>query len=261
MSLLEVCVDDVAGLNAAIQGGADRIELCSSLAIGGLTPSAGLMAEASHHSVPVVALIRPRSGGFLYSAAEERVMLRDIELAAELGLAGVAIGALTREGSLDLAMLGRLARRAEGLQLTLHRAFDLVRDQTTALEEAISLGFHRILSSGGAPSAPAGAAQLASLVEQSRSRIQILAGSGINSENVAELLFSTGVQEVHASCRTLELEPAPELLAFGFAGPSCRATSAMVVRALKLCILEHGQNGNRPPFHLPTHRVSRREGE
>lgn len=239
MSILEVCVDDVAGLNAAIQGGADRIELCSSLGIGGLTPSAGLMAEASHQSVPVVALIRPRGGDFVYSAAEERVMLRDIELAAELGLAGVAIGALTREGSLDLALLERLARSAEGLQLTLHRAFDLVRDQTAALEAAVALGFHRILTSGGATTAHAGAAQLAKLVEQSRGRIQILAGSGVSAENAAELLFSTGVQEVHASCRTRELEPAPELLAFGFAGASYGSTSVTVVQALKRQISRH----------------------
>lgn len=233
MSVLEVCVDDAAGLEAAVQGGADRIELCSSLDIGGVTASAGLMAEAGKLALPVVALIRPRGGGFVYSAAEERVMQRDIELAAELGLAGVAIGALTPAGALDLAMLRRLAWRAEGLQLTLHRAFDLVRDPAAALEEAIALGFHRVLTSGGALKAPAGAAQLAALVAQSRGRIRILAGSGITPQNVAELVSTTGVDEVHASCRAAEADPAPELVAFGFAGPSGRATSAAVVRELK----------------------------
>jgi len=240
MSLLEVCVDDVAGLEAAVQGGADRIELCSSLAVGGLTASAGLMAEAGKLAVPVVALIRPRGGGFVYSAAEERVMLRDIELAAEQGLAGVAIGALTGERRLDLAMLRRLAWHAGGLQLTLHRAFDLVRDPAAALEEAVALGLHRILTSGGALKAPDGAAQLASLVEQSRGRIRILAGSGIDAENAQALLSSTGVHEVHASCRAVGDEPAPELVAFGFAGPSPgRATSAAAVRELKRAILQH----------------------
>jgi copper homeostasis protein len=231
--LLEVCVDDAAGLHAAVQGGADRIELCSSLGVGGVTPSAGLMAEAAKLAIPVVALIRPRGGGFVYSETEEQVMRRDIELAAELGLAGVAIGALTSEGLLDLPLLRRLIWCAQGLQLTLHRAFDLVPDPAKALEDAVALGFHRILTSGGAPKAPAGAARLAALVAQSRGRIRILAGSGINADNVDELLRSTGVLEVHASCRTADVEAAPELVAFGFASASSRATSAAAVRELK----------------------------
>lgn len=248
MSILEVCVDDVVGLIAAIQGGADRIELCSSLSLGGLTASAGLMAEASQLGAPVIALIRPRGGGFVYDAVEERVMLRDIEMAAELGLAGVAIGALSSDGRLDLALLRRLARRADGLQLTLHRAFDLVHDQAAALEEVIALGFQRILTSGAALTAPAGAAQLAALVAQSRGRIQILAGSGITADNVSALLSSTGAHEVHASCRNPEVAAAPELLAFGFAASSCRSTSAALVRELKTCILAHRWSGDRPPL-------------
>ena len=233
--LLEVCVDDVAGLNAAVEGGADRIELCSSLDLGGVTPSAGLMAEASRSGLPVIALIRPRAGGFVHTAAEERVMLRDIELAAELGLAGVAIGALNDDLTLDLAMLERLITRVAGLQLTLHRAFDLVPDPAEALEQAITLGFHRILTSGGALHASAGAAQLAALVAQSRGRIRILAGSGITPDNVGALLAATGVREVHASCRAPGPESTPELIAFGFAAPSpARRTSAAVLRELKL---------------------------
>ena len=240
--LLEVCVDDVAGLNAAVEGGADRIELCSSLDLGGVTPSAGLMAEAARLDIAVIALIRPRAGGFVYTAAEERVMLRDIELAAESGLAGVAIGALNDEGQLDLALLERLAARAPGLQLTLHRAFDLVRDPAEALEQAITLGFHRILTSGGALQAPAGATQLAACVAQSRGRIRILAGSGITPHNVDALLTATGVREVHASCRAPAAEaPSPELIAFGFAAAasSTRRTSAAVVRDLKQRLLSH----------------------
>lgn len=233
MSLLEVCVDDAAGLNAAVEGGADRIELCSGLDLGGVTASAGLMAEAGRLAVPVVALIRPRGGGFAYSAAEERVMLRDIEAAAGLGLAGVALGALTPAGGLDLALLKRLARHAQGLQLTLHRAFDLVPDPALALEAAIDLGFQRVLTSGGAPKATTGAARLAALVAQGRGRIRILAGSGITPDNVETLLAATGVHEIHASCRAPETAPAPELLAFGFAAPAGRATSAAVVRELK----------------------------
>ncbi|MFT7722896.1 MAG: copper homeostasis protein CutC [Roseateles sp.] len=233
MRLLEVCVDDVAGLDAAQAGGADRIELCSSLGLGGLTPSAGLMAEAARRPLPAIALIRPRGGGFVYSAGEERVMLGDIERAADAGLAGVALGALTPDGDLDLAMLGRLARRADGLQLTLHRAFDLVRDPAAALEAAVALGFHRILTSGGAPAAGAGSARLAALVAQSRGRIVVLAGSGIHADNVRELLRATGVREVHASCRVPAPAPAAALVAFGFAPPAGMQTCAERVRALK----------------------------
>lgn len=239
MSLLEVCVDDAAGLSAALHGGADRIELCSSLGLGGLTPSAGLMQEAAGLGIPVIALIRPRAGDFVYDAAEERVMQRDIEQAARLGLAGVAIGALSRDGGLDVSMLRRLAGQAAGLQLTLHRAFDLVRDPHGGLEQAVELGFTRILSSGGAPTAAAGAARLAELVGQSRGRIGILAGSGVHAGNVAALLASTGVQEVHASCRGPAVDGDPGLVAFGFAAPDNRPTSADVVRALKRCVEAH----------------------
>ncbi|XHS77960.1 copper homeostasis protein CutC [Burkholderiaceae bacterium UC74_6] len=240
--LLEVCVDDLAGLHAAVEGGADRIELCSSLDLGGVTPSAGLMAEAARVGIPVVALIRPRAGGFAYTAAEERVMLSDIELVAELGLAGVAIGALGDDRRLDLAMIERLAARAAGLQLTLHRAFDLVPDPAEALEQAITLGFQRILTSGGAVQAPAGTAQLAACVAQSRGRIRILAGSGITPDNVGALLAATGVQEVHASCRAPGGEPPQDLLAFGFASASSgRRTSTAVVRDLKQRLLAHSK--------------------
>jgi len=239
MSLLEVCVDTAAGLHAAVEGGADRIELCSALDLGGLTASAGLMAEAAGLPLPVIALIRPRAGGFVYTAAEERVMLRDIEQAAELGLAGIAVGALTEEGGLDLPLLQRLAREASGLQLCLHRAFDLVHDPVAALEQVLALGFQRILTSGGAVTAPAGAAGLAALVGQSRGRIGILAGSGITPENVGALLSATGVHEVHASCRGPAVANTPELLAFGFGPATERTTSAAIVRNLKRGLLGH----------------------
>jgi copper homeostasis protein len=237
MSLLEVCVDTAAGLQAAAEGGADRIELCSALELGGLTASAGLMAEAAGLALPVIALIRPRAGGFVYTPAEERAMLRDIDQAAALGLAGIAVGALTEDGGLDLPILQRLARQAPGLQLSLHRAFDLVRDPAAALEQAVDLGFQRILTSGGAVTAPAGTARLAALVGQSRARIRILAGSGITAANVGALLSATGVHEVHASCRGPTVEAAPELLAFGLAAGSARTTSVAVVRELKRRLL------------------------
>lgn len=240
--VLEVCVDDVAGLDAAQQGGADRIELCSSLGCGGLTPSDGLMAEAARRSLPVIALIRPRSGDFVYREAEARVMEHDIARAAELGLAGVAIGALTPERELDLALLERLIHAANGrLQLTLHRAFDLVREPGAALEAAIALGFQRVLSSGGAPTAAAGAPQLAALVRQSQGRIGILAGSGIRPDNVAALLAATGVPEVHASCRRPAPSPADaDLQALGFSEAQAWLCSADTVQAMQRQIRSQG---------------------
>ncbi|MFG6461689.1 copper homeostasis protein CutC [Roseateles sp. DXS20W] len=240
MTRLEVCVDDVAGLEAAIQGGADRIELCSNLASGGLTPSAGFMAEASRLPIPVVALIRPRAGDFMYSATEARIMARDIELAAELGLAGVAVGALTPDSRLDLPLLQRLADRAAGMALTLHRAFDLTRDPAAALEDAIALGFQRVLTSGGARTAIEGAARLASLVAQSQGRIGILASSGIDADNVDALVRLTLVPEVHASCRA-PANADPALSALGFQSDRCAATSWTRVRELKGRLARLGQ--------------------
>lgn len=233
MRLLEVCVGDAAGLQAAVEGGADRIELCSALDLGGLTPSAGLMAEAARLDVPVIALIRPASGGFVYGPADERLMRQDIETALDLGLAGVAIGALSSDGGLDLPLLQRLSRAARGGQLTLHRAFDLVPDPSLALEQAVALGFHRILTAGGAVKAADGTAQLAALVRQAGQRLKLLAGSGITPDNVRALLDATGVNEVHASCREPRATHDPRLSAFGFAPSSALVTSAARVRQLR----------------------------
>src|ERR1700712_3833517 len=139
--LLEVCVDDAEGLAAAIAGGADRIELCSALAVGGLTPSAGLMVLASDYSISTYAMIRPRAGSFRYTAREIDVMKVDIDAARHAEIAGVVLGASLDDGRLDADTLGILVEHSEGLGMTLHRAFDLVPDMTPAIDLAISLGF------------------------------------------------------------------------------------------------------------------------
>jgi copper homeostasis protein len=243
---LEVCVDDAAGLAEAVAGGADRIELCAALAVGGLTPSAGLMAEAAGCGVPVVAMIRPRAGNFVWSVAEIRMMERDIAAARGAGLAGVVLGASLPDGRLDVAVLARLVGVASGafegagpdfsknparFDLTLHRCFDLVPDMAAALEQAVALGFRRILTSGGERTAEAGTARIGALVEQAAGRISVMAGSGVTAANAVALL-ATGVRELHGSCAD-RVAVSGKVTEMGF-GPECeRRTSAAQVRAVR----------------------------
>ncbi|MQW85391.1 copper homeostasis protein CutC [Sinorhizobium saheli] len=230
---LEVCVDDAAGLAAAIDGGADRIELCSALALGGLTPSAGLMALAGPPPVPVYAMIRPRPGDFVYGAADLDVMRRDIDQAREVGLAGVVLGASLADGRLDARMLTKLAGHAAGLGLTLHRAFDLTPDFAEAISLAVDLGFERILTSGGARSAPEAVETLAGLVELAAGRISIMPGSGITVDTIGLLLPRLAVTEVHSSCSLSESTRDRRLIDMGFAAEGRRRTDAAAVKALK----------------------------
>lgn len=238
--LLEVCVEDARGLAAAMAGGADRIELCAALAVGGLTPAASLVRLASASTVPVHLLARPRAGGFVYDAVEKTLVSDDLRTAADAGLAGAVIGASLPDGGLDVECLSNwisLARelgaaRGRPLSLTLHRAFDLTPDLPTALEVAIALGFDRVLTSGGEPRAIDGAPMLARLAALAGDRIAILAGSGISAANAATIL-STGVHELHASCRSPNSgEHDAELLRFGFAEAAQQSTDPLLVRAL-----------------------------
>ncbi len=235
--LLEICVDDVAGLNAAIDGGADRIELCSALGAGGLTPSRGFMALASKAPIPVHALIRPRAGDFTYSDTEIAVMKADIAAAREAGLAGVVIGATTATATLDAEVTRRLVRAADGLDLTLHRAIDVVVDMDAALDLAIELGFSRILTSGGARHAEEGIETLARLAGRSAGRISIMPGGGVRPQNAARLLAVPGIRELHASCSEARASE-PRLADLGFSTETTRRTDADTVRVLKALMLD-----------------------
>lgn len=238
--MLEVCVETVAGIDAAVAGGADRIELCAALSVGGITPPGSLIRAAAAAPLPVHLLARPRAGGFVYGAAEQALVAEDMRDAAEAGLAGVVIGASTPDYRLDSEVLARWiaqaralgAARGAPLSLTLHRAFDLVPDPAAALEQAIALGFHRILTSGCAPRAIDGVATLAALHAQADGRIILLAGSGVTPEIVPTLL-ATGIHEVHASARTLHgvAEDVPERR-FGFLGAQAGDTDVTQVAAL-----------------------------
>ena len=229
--LIEVCVDDAAGLANAIAGGADRIELCAALSLGGLTPSAGFMAQAVQCPVPVFAMIRPRAGDFAFSAQEAAQMLTDVALARQTGLAGVVLGANLPDGQLDTATLAALIARAGPLGKTLHRAFDLTPDPFAAIDTAVALGFDRILTSGQAASAPQGAAMLARLFAHAAGRITIMPGAGITARSIAALRHLP-LAEVHASCAISHVKSGPAA-AFGFAPPNLRHTDTAQVRALR----------------------------
>lgn len=231
--LLEVCVEDIAGLKAAVAGGGDRIELCSALPLGGLTPSAGLMTAAAKMPVPAYAIIRPRAGSFVYSADELEIMKSDIDTARGAGLPGVVLGASLPDGRLDFDALAALAGRAQGLGKTLHRAFDLVPDVEEAVEMAVSLGFERILTSGGARTAAEGVVMLEQAIAAAAGRISIMPGSGVTLATVGQLWPRLRISEIHASCSATVAETDERVVALGFSTPSARRTDAAKVKALK----------------------------
>jgi len=200
---LEICIDSVASARAARAGGADRVELCAGLSLGGVTPSAGMMGavrEAFDGELHV--LIRSREGDFCYDADEVAIQLHDIAQARRLGADGVALGALAPDGTIDTETSRRLIDAAGPMAVTFHRAFDVAHDAREALEAVIALGANRLLTSGQAPTALQGADTIASLVQQAAGRIIIMPASGVSEKNAAELLHRTGCHELHLSART-----------------------------------------------------------
>ncbi len=231
--LLEVCVADAGSLEAAIAGGAQRIELCSSLELGGLTPLPGLMTLAAKAPTPVYALVRPRTGDFVYAGADIDALLADIDAIRVAGLAGVVLGASNTDGTLDIALLRRLLEASNGLGSTLHRAIDLVPDFARATETAIDLGFERILSSGGAHTAIEGIAGLRTIHATARGRIKLMAGSGMNPGNLAQLLDAVPADELHSSCASSIPTTGPDAIRLGFADATRRQTDAAIVAAMR----------------------------
>ena len=203
--IFELCAETIDACFAAREGGAHRIELCSGLSEGGVTPSHGLILDAVGRSgLPVHVLIRPRGGDFLYNDTEFETMLADVDLCSQSGCHGVVTGILNHDGTVDKirnAQIVKIAKKA-GMGLTFHRAFDMCADQFQALEDIIELGFERILTSGGRSTAMEGASVIAHLVEKAAGRIAIMPGGGIDEHNVADLVHYTGVKEIHASARS-----------------------------------------------------------
>jgi len=201
---MEVCVDSIESALAAARGGASRLEVCSSLSEGGLTPSSGLLRVITENvAIPAFAMIRPRGGDFVYTRLEQEVMARDIEALLESGAKGLVMGCLTVDGELDCPALKRLVSLARTkvprLDLTFHRAIDLTKDIKASARLASELGFTRVLTSGGAASALQGAPIIAELVRELE--INVMPGGGISEENMAEVMEVTKAVEYHASAR------------------------------------------------------------
>ena len=201
--MIEVCVDSVASALAAERGGAQRVELCSDLLEGGLTPSLGMLRVVrSKLAIALHLIIRPRPGDFCYSEPELEVMRRDIEVAKNEGANGVVFGLLTPDGHVDIERTRRLIEIARPLSVTFHRAFDVSADLFQALEDVCATGADRILTSGGEQECLQGADTIAKLVEAARDRLVIMAGGGIGIQNAPTILKRTGVREIHVGLAT-----------------------------------------------------------
>ncbi len=199
---LEVCVDSVQSAINAEKGGAIRVELCDNLFEGGTTPSAGTIEVARKNlSIGLQVIIRPRGGDFLYSDIEFDIMKRDIAQAKLLGADGVVIGILLPDGTVDMSRTAELVKLARPMNVTFHRAFDMTSDPFEALEDIISLGIDRILTSGQERSVPEGVALIGELVKKAGNRIMIMPGGGINEWNIEKIVEATGVRECHVSGR------------------------------------------------------------
>lgn len=202
---LEACVDSYASANSAVSAGADRLELCSHLVIGGATPSHALFNMITDNfDISVRVLIRPRYGDFLYSLRELDEMEEEILFFKDAGAEGIVTGVLTSEGDVDVYAMKRLVKAAGSMKITLHRAFDMCRDPFDALNKAIGTGCSSILTSGQASAALKGVSLLAELNKAAQGKTEIMAGGGINSGNIRKIHSLTGITVFHASCSRIE---------------------------------------------------------
>ncbi len=194
----EICAVNIQSALAAEKAGAHRIELCSALDSGGITPSQGLIRAAVYQlNIPVNVLIRPREGHFCYTERELDIMLDDIRFCQEAGANGVVVGALTPDGELDFDKMQAMKHMAGDMEIVCHRAFDFTADPAAALEQLIALGYVRVLSSGQSPSAFEGRHLLKNMVERAAGRISVMPGSGIDAGNIRAVLETTGAREFH----------------------------------------------------------------
>lgn len=228
---LEICIDCIESALAAETGGADRIEICGSLAAGGTTPSFGLVQQCLQRcQLPSVVMIRPHDGGFVYSEDDMSTMLNDIAAMKKLGVQGLVLGALTAEGNIDVRTMQRLIKAAGSMQVTFHRAFDMVRDPLRAMDEIIGLGVDRLLTSGQKTCAEEGVSVIQQLVVRADGRLSVMAGAGVNASNVRRIIEVTEVTEIHASASISRMsDVALQEVRFG---DDSRVTSVNHVREL-----------------------------
>ncbi|MFF1633890.1 copper homeostasis protein CutC [Leifsonia sp. NPDC058248] len=230
---VEIAVQDRAGVRIALEAEADRVELCTALGVGGLTPSAGLIdvavaeAEAAGHEGFVHVLVRPRPGGFVYTPDEIDLTVADIRHARSAGASGVVVGALDDIGAVDEEAVVRFVEAAGDLEVTFHRAIDIVPDPIGALETLVALGVRRILTSGGEARSVDGVGMLAALTAEASGRLQVMAGGGVTVSDILAIA-ATGVDAVHLSARTIALG-APS--GPGGGDPSYDLTDPSIVRA------------------------------
>lgn len=205
---VEICVDSVESAMAAEHGGAQRVELCSNLLEGGVTPSAGLVSVVRQRiGIGLFVMIRPRGGDFCYTDPEFEIMQQDIRQARDMGADGIILGVLDRDARVDVPRTRKLVELAGPLPVTFHRAIDMTPDPRVALEEVVATGAARVLTSGGAPKVTKGLAVVARMVETAGDRIAVMVGGGITPETIAGVAEATHATEFHASLRTARPSP------------------------------------------------------
>jgi copper homeostasis protein len=201
--IIEIATADFVTTQSAVEGGADRIELCAALTEGGTTPSHGMIKKCREaFAVQLFPIIRPRGGDFYYTDEEYEIILTDILLCKELGCDGVVIGLLKKDGTIPVKKTAKLIQACYPMEVSFHRAFDRCKDPFEALEELIEIGCTRILTSGQQPAAPEGTDLIAKLIKAADERIIIMPGSGVRKENIKELAEKTGAVEFHSSLRS-----------------------------------------------------------
>ncbi len=201
--LVEVCVDSLEGALVAEQAGADRLELNAALELDGLTPSSGLtQAVLDRVSLPVISMVRPRSGDFCYRDHEWQTMLRSAAWLVDAGVAGLAFGAVTPSLTVDLDRCLEMRHLAAGRELVFHKAFDVLADWSTSTQQLIDAGVDRVMTSGRADGCLAGISAMQTLCRQTEGRLGILPAGGILASNVVELVRATGLKQVHGSFST-----------------------------------------------------------
>lgn len=241
---LEICIDRIESAQAAMAGGADRIEVCGALDVGGITPSYGLVEQCVERgNVEVMMMIRPHAGGFCYESAEVDTVLRDLRVAQKLHVQGVVLGVLHRDGRIDRDLCRRLIDVARPLSITFHRAFDLTPDPLEALDCLLELGIDRLLTSGQAASAREGTPLIHELVRRAGTALSVIAGGGIQPRDIVPLIRATGVREIHASASEAVIEATSGVVRI-FGAP--RVTKQAIVQAMVQTMVQATPDGSHP---------------